>query len=108
MKTAKQQVLTLAERLNASIEYGDIGIGNVFEILIDAPDGWHWAGDGVHQVVESRWHNELIANLWQDALERIEYGLEPCDDDCDQAMRDLSFAKQIVEVVKNEEARPAN
>lgn len=104
----KEQVLALVAKTGAAIEYGNIGVGNVFEILIDAPEGWHWMSDGIHQLVESRWSNEPVANLWQDALERMEYGLEPCDDDCDEAMADLALAKTVVACAIAEEERPAN
>lgn len=75
--TSKQKVLKLAEELGAEVESG--GEGSSFEITVDAPDGFHWKGDGLHQLVESIWDNEKPESLWRDALERMQDGLEPCD-----------------------------
>lgn len=78
--TVKQEVLKAVEALGAQITFGRTDNG-VFEILVDAPEGQHWACDGIHQLVESQWDKEPVGNLWQDALERISYGLELCDPD---------------------------
>lgn len=80
--TIKQRVLARVAELNGEIE---IRKGNgPFEIIIDAPDGYLFAGDGLHCLVHSQWDTDPTGPLWQDALNRMSYGLEPCDDpDCD-------------------------
>jgi len=67
--------------LGAEIEYGKPGAGGPFEILIDAPAGFHWASDGVHCLVESQWSDQPTRELWEDALNRVGHGLEACDPD---------------------------
>jgi len=78
--TAKQKVLKLAKELGAEVDY--YGSGVHFEVTVDAPEGFHWACDVITQIVGSIWDEDTPAMIWKDVLERMEYGLEPCDDEC--------------------------
>ena len=59
-------------------------------INLDAPDGFRWAASGVHALCVSfvdandDTSPALQTDAIDDALERVAYGLEPCDDpECD-------------------------
>ena len=80
--TPKQKVLALVKELDAEIEIRN-GDGP-FEIIIDAPDGFIWSGDGLHCLVHSQWDDQPTTELWQDAFSRMSNGLEKCNEpDCD-------------------------
>lgn len=77
----KQRVIAKVEAVGGEIE---IRKGHPFEIIIDAPDGYLWKGDGLHCLVHSVWDDQKTTELWQDAWRRISDGLEQCDDsECD-------------------------
>lgn len=103
--TTKQKVVKAVEALGANMECGRTDSG-VFEILIDAPEGQHWSGDGIHQLVESQWNNEPVEGLWQDALERIRYGLEPCDPEdlnCANFLEVIEIAQEAIRLSSESE-----
>ena len=53
-------------------------------ISIEAPAGHVWAGDSLHEMVASKWDDETKADLWADLAERMELGIEKCEDpDCE-------------------------
>lgn len=80
-----QQVKNLAKSLGAVIENGSGG--GVWQYNIDAPQGYTWCSDhGLHSIVawcykgDRKWTEEM----WKDALDRMEYGIEPCETkDCE-------------------------
>jgi hypothetical protein len=54
------------------------------EVLVDAPDGCVWSGSGVHQLVCAGADGTPLVALYDDALDRMSFGTEPCDVlDCD-------------------------
>lgn len=81
--TVKQKVLARVGELGGEIEIrkGD----GPFEIIIDAPEGFLWTGDGLHCLVHSQWDDQPTIELWRDAWRRINAGLERCHDpECDE------------------------
>ena len=79
----KRDVLVLARNMGARVIYG--GRGANFEILVDAPDGYHWADGGVYELVVAQWSKDDVhpqAELWDDTYNRMICGLEPCDEQC--------------------------
>jgi hypothetical protein len=77
--TTKQQVLLKAGELGATVREERT---DIYEVLIDAPDGKHWFDGGCSQLVWSQWDDESKQNAWPDLLERMEWGLESCDECC--------------------------
>jgi hypothetical protein len=76
MATTKQKMMELAAKLGATV---DIGSGRNFEVTASAPNGLHWKGDGLHQLVAQAVDAEPAELAWKDVLERMEGGLETCD-----------------------------
>lgn len=83
----RQKVLNKVKELDATlIERGDNVSG--WDISIDTPPGFVWAGLGLHGVVAAQFNNyppkkELWRALWED----IKNGLEPCDiEDCEYCL----------------------
>lgn len=74
--TPKRKVITLAAQLGAEVEYGTPG--HHFEITVDAPDGFHWKGDGLHQLVCEA-DDGHTTEAWRAAYGRMSSGLEECD-----------------------------
>lgn len=77
MATLKQ-VKKAAEAIGATV-VDDI-VGLTHECRVEAPQGFHWA-DGVHEFVDccyTPWKPD-----YQDLLDRMSYGVEPCDDQCE-------------------------
>lgn len=76
--TAKQRVMSLAQELGATIDDGSAG--NEWFFNIDAPRGKRWVEGSVHSIVTSQYRGTNTHPMWQDALERMRYGLEDCPD----------------------------
>lgn len=70
-----------AQRIGATIDVRDGG--RTYDVLVMAPKGMHWR-DGAHELVAScnrgPWS---YAEVWQDTLERMQTGTEPCTADCE-------------------------
>lgn len=83
--TNQQKIKKLAKELGATIE--DASGGTTYTYNIDAPHGYTWAADGgLHCIVawcyrgDKSWCDEM----WADALERMQCGIEKCDEiDCE-------------------------
>lgn len=70
------KVRKLAAELGAKVE--DIKIGNAHECLVEAPHGKKWKCCGIHELVDST--NQPWKPDYKDVLERMNYGLEDCDE----------------------------
>tara|TARA_R110000822_G_C15089825_1_gene470623 strand:+ start:244 stop:543 length:300 start_codon:yes stop_codon:yes gene_type:complete len=90
MANTKQKVLDLAKELNVGVDHD--GSGSDFEVTLTAPDGHHFDGQPVHQIVISSWDGETSTGIWKMALEDLKDLLPepcceatPCDDweDCE-------------------------
>lgn len=80
----KQAAKKLAATLGARIEFRADLEKLEHEIVIDSPDGCVWLASGVHQLVVAGADGTTWPELYQDAFERMSYGVGPCDvDDCD-------------------------
>jgi hypothetical protein len=84
-RSAKQR-----SKIGAAVDETSLYLGRV---NVDAPIGKRWSCDGIHALCVT-WHvgHNTIRPTWpeektaaiQDALERMSYGLEACDDpECD-------------------------
>lgn len=72
-RRAKQKVVALACKLGATLDYAG------GEINVEAPPYHTWKENpGVHELVNSPWDDETQDDLWARALERMEFGVEPC------------------------------
>ena len=81
---AKQETIALAKQLGAGLIYGGNFANETFEITCEAPRGKHWAGETVHELITSQFHDDSSEDsLWQDMLNRIREGLVPCNDKCE-------------------------
>jgi len=58
---------------------GEIVLFRKYAALLEAPTGSHWS-DGVHEIVVQ---NQQPAAAWAEVLERMNNGLEACDDNCE-------------------------
>ena len=72
MKPTRRNVEQLARQLGADIEITDK------EVLIEAPAHKVWAGDEVHEQVNSTWDDEPISAVYKIAIERMLEGLIDC------------------------------
>jgi hypothetical protein len=80
-KTARTRGLALAKKLGATVIRD-----HHTEVEVEAPHGYCWSADpGVHSLVSSECESsDTWEILWQDMLERMEYGIEKCGDpDCE-------------------------
>lgn len=77
MKPTRRNVLKRAEEFNADVIID--GAWSELDVEIVAPEGHHWASDGVHALVGHQNDDEKRPDVWRDLLERMEDGVEPCD-----------------------------
>lgn len=75
--TPKQRVLKMAADLGAVVDQGRHLDG--IEVTVTAPDGFHFAYSGVHELVSSQAPDECSVEVWRDLRERMNEGLEACD-----------------------------
>jgi hypothetical protein len=81
---SRASVRLRAAQLGALVHFHVDREGLEHEITIDAPDGYIWTASAVHQLVQCGADGTPMDALAADALERMAYGLERCDDpDCD-------------------------
>lgn len=83
--TNRQKARKLATKLGATIEGGRSG--NTWQYNIDAPQGFTWASDnGLHSIVAWTYDGpkEWREEMWSEAINRMEYGVEQCEEkDCE-------------------------
>ncbi len=71
--TPKQKVIAMATKLGATIYKNQKH--DHFTVEVDSPGGKKFIGSGTHM---------MVCFDWADALDRMSYGLETCEDDpCD-------------------------
>jgi hypothetical protein len=71
--TSRRRVEALAVQLGAIIDNRDI------EVNIEAPHGYVWAtGENLHELINSPFDDETQADMYVEALRRMQSGLEPC------------------------------
>ena len=70
---ARQQCEALARTLGATLDTSN------GEVNCEAPAGFIWTSDGVHELVNSPWDNETQADMFREAIRRMDMGLEPCE-----------------------------
>lgn len=84
--TPKQKVMALAKKLGATVEHEGDKKRGMFEVTVEAPPGHHWVDEQVHELVCNRpWHvtGSPTTKVWEAILERMEDGIEPCNDNCE-------------------------
>jgi hypothetical protein len=75
--SGRKQVVARAARYGATVQEGE-GI-----VFVDAPTRQLWEANGCH-VLAAAWEPGEKPSAWRDLLERMDYGLEPCQDEaCD-------------------------
>lgn len=73
-----------ASALGCTVSILKDSFGTAHEVLVDAPAGSIFVGSGCHQNVSAGSDGEPLASLIQDAYDRLELGVESCEDpDCD-------------------------
>jgi len=78
--TTLRDVRARAAELGATVE--DEKVGNHHECRCEAPHRFKWAGDDLHELIDST--NRPWKPDYADMLSRMSYGLKPCDDvDCE-------------------------
>lgn len=78
--TPRQAVLVLAAKLGATVK--TVCNADLKEVCVEAPAGKHWFDGGVCEFVWSDDGGEPMADAWADTLERMEAGLENCNECC--------------------------
>jgi hypothetical protein len=85
---ARSEVLALAKKLGAKVEFTPgkrapdrWGRAIDAELTVEAPEGHHWAGDDIHELVHQAPYGDN--SLWADALERMKPGLASCTGECE-------------------------
>ena len=84
---SKRKVLVLAQRLGATVEFardnypGRGGVTKDDQLMVDAPDGYRWCVEEVHQLVETAPRGDK--EIWASMHSRMLWGTEPCPADCD-------------------------
>jgi hypothetical protein len=74
----RRKAQDLARRLGAVLHTGDD------EVNCEAPTGFVWSEDRLHEMINSPWDAERQSDMWKVAYERMLPGLEPCGDpDCE-------------------------
>lgn len=81
----KRNLLALAARVGASVEFDRIDGGQ--EIMVEAPQGHHFAALDVHEVVLSD-TMPTMRDRYEAAIEDVQGGFEPCTADTCQLWED--------------------
>lgn len=82
--TTKTKTIQKAKALGASLIFGGRFSEQTLEITCEAPKGFHWAGEGVHELVTSQFSDDPSEeSLWADMIGRMCEGLEACDASCE-------------------------
>lgn len=80
----REQVLTKAASMAVEVNAERYSDGS-FLIELVAPDGFRFYASDAHISNTHRewWDDTPAVELWKSAMEDLEYGLLPCDTDCD-------------------------
>jgi hypothetical protein len=82
MKATKKNLLRLASKLGLEVDENHSLSTMGFDISFYAPDGKCFSYEpGLHVIVASQWDDETRAECIQDAIDRLNYGLQDCE--CD-------------------------
>ena len=60
------------------------------EVCVEAPEGYHWSCDDVHELVASIWDDETMRDQWVDLWMRMVHGCEKCNETCEWWGEDIS------------------
>lgn len=77
MKATRQNVIRIANRLQADVIIDDCW--EELDVEIIAPAWHHWRCDGVHALVGHQNDGEPRSAVWADLLDRMADGIEPCE-----------------------------
>ena len=72
MTKAERRTRQLAEKLAAILDTTD------GEVNVEAPHGFVWLCDGIHELVNSPCDLETQRDMWPEALRRMQVGIERC------------------------------
>lgn len=80
----KAKTIALAESLGCDIDSGYDSYWNEWEITCDAPEGFVFADDHVHQFIASKNGTEPMSAGWTDIYNRLKSTrITKCPPDCD-------------------------
>ena len=72
----KRKALELAAELGATVRHHCGPYGK--EVAVEAPEGFHWAGSELHEIVANECDGGPMRLLWVSVIADMKHGLEPC------------------------------